>query len=69
MSAKITICPKCNGKGELMVEYYKSLKQPHVSDCPQCEGTGRVVEITTTVYHPYEARFGILETICKNENI
>lgn len=67
-NSKVVICKNCKGKGEVIVEYYKSKRDPHQVSCEKCLGTGRLLRTVTIEYKPIDnLGLGSLEWICKPE--
>ncbi len=67
-NSKVVICQKCKGKGEVIVEYFKSKKDPHAATCEKCLGSGRLLRTVTVEHTPiHNLGLGCLEHICKPE--
>lgn len=61
---EVVVCDKCKGNGEVIVEYYKSHKEPHIAKCSICHGTGRMLKTTTVKLMPLVKSISNLERIC-----
>jgi len=57
---KIVTCPDCSGVGTVLIEYYKSSREPDIDPCPTCKGEGRLKRTITINDEPLK---GILKPI------
>jgi DnaJ-class molecular chaperone len=47
---EVELCEKCKGTGKLRVGNLREMHNLDISDCPNCDGEGSCIKITTIEY-------------------
>lgn len=48
--SEVELCAKCNGTGQIKVGNLHEMHNHDISECPQCDGDGSWIKITTLEY-------------------
>lgn len=52
----IVLCDNCKGTGSVKYDVGIHKTEYEISECKQCEGTGRLLQTTVITYKPYRGK-------------
>ncbi len=47
---EVELCEKCKGTGKLKIGNLREMHNLDIDDCPQCDGDGSYIKVTTIEY-------------------